>query len=69
VSGTRIVPGAVPNRRDALAEARRLGCTVSYGNGGEYRVVAPDGSRVNGNNRRKDASRALIGLLLRLSRA
>lgn len=59
----------IPNRKDLLREARRLGCMVETLNGGECRVTAPDGERVNINNRRKDGNRALIAMLRRLQTA
>lgn len=56
-----------PNLVDALREARRLGCEVTYPRRtGEVLVVAPDGSRVRANNRRKDSTKALLQLLKRV---
>jgi hypothetical protein len=55
-------PG-VPSRRNQLAEARRLGCDVAPGNGGEVRVTLPDGTRLNLNNRRKDGTPELAKAL------
>lgn len=53
----------IPNRRDLLREAERLGCTIERVNGGEVRVTGPQGTRINLNNRRKDGTRALITML------
>jgi hypothetical protein len=54
----------------ALREARRLGCTVSYPRRtGEVLVISPDrGTRVRVNRRRKDASKKLLALILKLIR-
>lgn len=52
----------MPNRRALLAEARRLGFQVTFGNGGEVRIISPFG-RVNMNNRRKEGSEALRRLI------
>lgn len=57
----------VPTRRSALALAKQYGCTVEPGPAsGEVRVIAPDGTRINLNNRRKDAPMSLLLLLRRL---
>ena len=54
----------IPNRRDLLREAERLGCLVeTVERKGEVRVTGPYGTRVNLNNRRKDGTRALITML------
>lgn len=54
-----------PNRVQLLAEARRLGYTVSpVDRTGEVDVIAPHG-RARLNNRRKDGTRALIAILRR----
>lgn len=53
----------IPNRKDLLREAERLGCTIEYVIGGEVRVTGPYGTRLNLNNRRKDGNRALIIML------
>jgi hypothetical protein len=64
-------PGAVPTHKAALARARDLGCKVKVGNGGEVRVSYRFADRtlsVNCNNRRHDASRALLALIRDLER-
>ena len=54
--------------RQALVVANELGCRVSpVRRTGEVRVIAPTGSSVRHNGRRKDASRALVALLQRSS--
>lgn len=57
-----------PNLRDLLREARRLGCHVEpVRRTGETDVQAPDGGPpVRVNVRRKDGSKALVGLLRRV---
>lgn len=57
----------VPGRLEVLQEARRLGCRVVLGNGGEALIDPPGGGpRIRLNNRRRDASRILIVLLRKL---
>lgn len=64
----RSIGDHVPTRKAALSMARHYGCTVEHaGHNGEVRVIAPDGTRVNINNRRKDAPMALLTLLRRLA--
>ncbi len=65
VSAWHFPPGSVPRLRDALRVATAHGCTLSY-RGGEVIVRAPDRTRVVVNNRRADASRALLLMLRRL---
>jgi hypothetical protein len=59
------------NLREALDDARRMGCEVSrVYRTGELLVTHPSWPRrVRVNSRRLDAPRHLIGLLLRLARA
>ena len=58
---------AVPNRRQALRMARRLGCTVRHvRKTGEVDVIDPrTGRRCRISNARKDSCRALLVLLKR----
>lgn len=63
-------PDMRPTHKVALLYARRLGCTVvPVKASGEVRITAPDGRRMNVNNRRQEASRALLDLLLDVQRA
>ena len=60
-------PDHVPAHKTALRHAIRLGCKVEILKAsGEVRVTAPDGTKVICNNRRDDASRALILMLRRI---
>jgi hypothetical protein len=60
----------VPNRRELLREARRLGWRVEpVPSTGEVRVWPPGGNFVTLNNRRKQGTRALIGLLRKAERS
>jgi len=54
--------------RKALKLARKLGCTVhTVDRSGEIRIShAKMGRRINANNRKKDAPRALVSFLIRL---
>jgi len=57
------------NRRDAFAEAHRLGCEVYPKTGtGETIVSYPGAGHVVVNGRRKDASRKLTVYLRRVAR-
>lgn len=63
----RLDLSGIPNRKDLLKEALRLGCTVeTVERKGEVRVTGPFGTRINLNNRRKDGNRALIVMLRHL---
>lgn len=60
----RLQPGSVPTLRAALAYARDLGLQVTLVHRtGEVRVTRADGYHVTVNNRRTDASRALLVLI------
>jgi len=56
--------GGTPNLKDALRHARDLGAVITYPRGtGEVKVEFQGLGSVRCNNRRKDASRALIVLI------
>lgn len=58
---------AVPSLRVALKRAQALGCEVHpQRRTGEVLVVAPCGTRIRSNARKKDANRALILLIRKL---
>ena len=57
------------NRIEALSRAEKAGAIVRPVKGtGEVDVIAPDGTRVRINNRKKDAVRALTVLLKKLEK-